>query len=166
MLEVERLPEDAPMRPAGRVLSLLGSVLVVEGYSTAPPLDEGTLLCMPDRGVVGKARALPFTAAPAPSSSADPFPPPQIEEVFGQVSRPHYVMRLPPTQPRPEGLAPGADVMFSAAACSVVDPDGIRDKGCDASNMHDEEIPAHVRPRPAERCVTGLTPLCAGDGVL
>ncbi|CAM9399019.1 unnamed protein product, partial [Chrysoparadoxa australica] len=109
----------------GEVLALMeGMTVVVRGDEGGRPLDEGSVLCCKAAGDEGELKPLGH-----------------IHETFGPVKQPHYTVR------EKEGASNGllAGVKVGEPVYCVVElstflrPENMLSKGCDASNVHDEE---------------------------
>jgi rRNA processing protein Gar1 len=124
------LPENlnvdvASLQPIGSVLSkvLSEGTVVVKGMSGVPPLDEDSLLCT--KGVADTPRVFPLG---------------RVHELFGPVTLPHYIVKCP-EQGVLASLSLGDTVYSVQGMSSYLRPEAILGgKGCDASNMHDEEV--------------------------
>jgi len=119
--EFEILPTDEFVA-AGTVFNIVrGSVIVVEGVKETEPLRSGTVLCTSGEThqVLG-----------------------EIDELFGPVSLPYYIMRNV-NQTRTDLVKEGEKVVAVMRTRSVVDTRMRillqKDRGTDASNMNDEE---------------------------
>lgn len=92
MLPLERLeidiPVDAPLLPAGSVSSVVEGCVVVAGAPGQATLGEGSALCLADRRPVGR-----------------------VEDVFGPVTHPFYLLRY-----SGEGAWPCLDATTGAAS--------------------------------------------------
>jgi H/ACA ribonucleoprotein complex non-core subunit NAF1 len=64
-----------------------------------------------------------------------------VDEVFGPVKKPYYVVRYNEAADIPEGATQGRDVAFVPELANFVQDDPeLRKKGYDASGEHDEEL--------------------------
>lgn len=139
---VDTIPADAPLRPIGKIDHIINSVIVIRAdISTQESmkgqiLDEGSLLCLGDRRVLGA-----------------------IFETFGSVNSPFYSIRLPPGHQlvvktavsdgsESEPVQPGMPVFYSPTPdfSGLLFTRDIRQsqlKGSDASNLYDEEVGAN-----------------------
>ena len=73
-VDFQRVPETEEIVACGRLLNKMGTTFVVVGEvnsGAGKALDEGTVICLENRSVVGR-----------------------IEEVFGPVVSPHYIVRF------------------------------------------------------------------------
>lgn len=115
-----RVAEDEPLQRAGAVASVVGLVAVVEAPRGAPALVSGNVLCFEDRTPVGV-----------------------VDEVFGPVEEPMYSVRFASREDMEAcGAEAGRTVFFPQSRSSFVLPERIRNRGTDASNVYDEEVPA------------------------
>ncbi|CAK92986.1 unnamed protein product (macronuclear) [Paramecium tetraurelia] len=67
----------------------------------------------------------------------------KVDDVFGKVERPHYSILLDGyvnNLVQTNQLKIGDDVFINIDSTSVLNPDAINKKGCDASNQFDEEV--------------------------
>ena len=118
--EFEILPSDKFV-VAGTVFNVVrGSVIVVEGLKESEPLCSGTVLCTSDaHNVLG-----------------------EIDELFGPVSHPYYIMRNV-NQSRTDLVKMGQKVVAVSRTRTVVDARMRllmqKERGTDASNINDEE---------------------------
>ncbi|XP_028761563.1 H/ACA ribonucleoprotein complex non-core subunit NAF1-like [Neltuma alba] len=107
------------MLPVGVVTSVMGSKLIVEGLEKHDPLDEGSILWMS-----GSRTPLGF-----------------VDEVFGPVRNPYYVVRYNSANEVPRGIYEGALISFVPEfANPVLNEKDLYKKGYDASGVNDEEV--------------------------
>ncbi|KAH9288947.1 hypothetical protein KI387_033064 [Taxus chinensis] len=106
-------------QPAGVISSVLGTSIVVEGRECHAPLNEGTILWLTEKRV-----PLGF-----------------IDEVFGPVKNPFYLVRFNTANDVPDFVEEGIHVSYVPQFASYVlnDPNLYR-KGYDASGDNDEEV--------------------------
>eukprot|EP00873_Tetraselmis_striata_P006755 jgi/Tetstr1/427019/TSEL_017224.t1 len=103
--------------PAGTVTAMLEGQIVVQAPPDTKPLDEGSVLVLPDRTPVGR-----------------------IEEIFGPVQQPFYILRYAGTSPEPPpGLKVGAELSAAVTHSTHVMPEKLYVKGYDNSGRDDEE---------------------------
>jgi H/ACA ribonucleoprotein complex non-core subunit NAF1 len=117
--------------------------VIVKGKPGIKPLDEGSVLCATAGGTAMAAEEdLEPTAAAA---VANKFVLGRVYEVFGPVAVPHYVIKLTSVQTAMlNHLSPGQRVHSVTALSQYLRPETLLSRGCDASNVHDEE------PKPDE----------------
>lgn len=127
--EVENLPPVPPvtvtlqpnhqMLPVGVVLSIVDAKVIVEGSEKHNPLHEGSILWISDK-------RLPLGI---------------VDEVFGPVKNPYYVVRYNSETEVPAGIQEGNLIAFVPEfAQHVLNDQNVYKKGYDASGEHDEEI--------------------------
>ncbi|GLD92902.1 hypothetical protein PINS_up001481 [Pythium insidiosum] len=125
--EVERVPvrepeveltADCPIARCGEVLNVSrpGLLVTVKSDANSKPLDEGSVLCFEDRTVLGC-----------------------VDEVFGPVLMPMYLVRFDNADKIPMQTALNKAVFYATEHTTYIVPEKIRDKGTDASNLFDEE---------------------------
>mmetsp|Transcript_3659 Transcript_3659/g.16163 ORF Transcript_3659/g.16163 Transcript_3659/m.16163 type:complete len:578 (-) Transcript_3659:142-1875(-) len=116
------IEESLTILPLGTVRSVVDGLAVVEGMhpGATPTLDEGSVLCESSRGFLGS-----------------------IFETFGPVSNPFYTFRVHDEDK--ERVAQGTEVFYVKEEAGVVVPEALRSRGCDASNIYDEEIPMEAQ---------------------
>lgn len=136
---VDTIPADAPLRPIGKIDHVINSVIVIRADMNTQEsmkgqiLDEGSLLCLGDRRVLGA-----------------------IFETFGSIHSPFYSIRLPPDHQlvvktttsdgsESEPVRSGMQVFYSPTPdfSGLLYTRDIRQsqmKGSDASNLYDEEV--------------------------
>ncbi|XP_010556823.1 PREDICTED: H/ACA ribonucleoprotein complex non-core subunit NAF1 isoform X2 [Tarenaya hassleriana] len=111
------------MLPVGVVLSVLGTQVIVEGVEKHNPLSEGSILWI--------------TGRKAPLG--------MVDEIFGPVKNPYYIVRFNSESEVPEGINQGTPVSFVAEfANHVLNDKNLYKKGYDASGENDEEMPEEV----------------------
>ena len=115
----------APLRRVGVAESFLVSerTLVVRGARDAAALVEDSVLCLEDRAPLGA-----------------------VAEIFGPVREPFYVVRLRDAADADAVAARdpvGRDIFAPADRVAFVRPEELSSRGCDASNVYDEELPDH-----------------------
>lgn len=115
--EVEIKPDTA-IAECGSILNLSapGLMVTVKALMNAKPLDEGSVLCLEDRSMLGC-----------------------VDEVFGPVLMPMYLVRFASADKIPPAAAMGARVFLVTEHTTFIEPEAIKDKGTDASNLYDEE---------------------------
>lgn len=117
-VNVALLPHHKTL-PVGAVLSILGSQVIIEGIEQHNPLNEGSILWI--------------TESRSPLGIVD--------EIFGQVKSPHYIVRYNSDSEVPTGIQPGTLVSFVPEfANHVLNDKTIYQKGYDASGANDEEV--------------------------
>ncbi|CAI5708669.1 unnamed protein product [Peronospora destructor] len=112
------LTEGCPVAHCGSILnvSLPGLMMTVKSNPKSKPLDEGSVLCLEDRTVLGC-----------------------VDEVFGPVLVPLYLVRFENASKMPKKATVDAAVYFAIEHTTYIIPENIKDKGTDASNLFDEE---------------------------
>ncbi|XP_065874466.1 H/ACA ribonucleoprotein complex non-core subunit NAF1-like [Euphorbia lathyris] len=127
--EVEVLPPVPPvdatlqphhqMMPVGIVLSTLGAQVIVEGTEKHNPLNEGSVLWITEkRSPLGL-----------------------VDEIFGPVQNPYYVVRYNSETEVPAEIHQGTLISFVAEfATHVLSEKNPYKKGYDASGQNDEEL--------------------------
>ena len=127
----------------GKILNIVDRNLVVQHLEDTQPLDHGSILCAIRKGSREKA-----------SSEADGatlnkrIPLGVIDEIFGPVNQPMYVVRAPTgATPSLDSVLENIDEMKMQLDVYVVkqyaqeiDPRKLDTKGSDASNRYDEEV--------------------------
>ncbi|EPS60855.1 hypothetical protein M569_13946, partial [Genlisea aurea] len=106
--------------PVGRILSIVGSKVVVEGAEKHNPLNEGSILWIDEtRSALGV-----------------------VDEIFGPVKNPYYVVRYNSEDEVPRGIEQGATVVsfVEEFASHVLNDKNLYRKGYDASGDNDEEL--------------------------
>ncbi|KAI9176676.1 hypothetical protein LWI28_005855 [Acer negundo] len=107
------------MLPVGAVLSVLGAQVIVEGVEKHNPLNEGSFLWITEsRSLLGL-----------------------IDEVFGPVKNPYYMVRYNLDSEVPAGIHVGTSISFvQEFANHVLNDKNLYKKGYDASGDNDEEV--------------------------
>ncbi|KAJ8906939.1 hypothetical protein NDN08_003422 [Rhodosorus marinus] len=116
------IEESLTILPLGNVRCIVDGLAVVEGIhpGATPTLDEGSVLCESSRGFLGS-----------------------VFETFGPVSNPFYTFRVHDEDK--ERVAQGTEVFYVKEEAGVVVTEALRSRGCDASNIYDEEIPMEAQ---------------------
>jgi rRNA processing protein Gar1 len=159
------LNEGEELSLVGEVMSVVMSenTIVIQSIRTQTPLDEGSVLCLGDRKIIGKVSELfgplssPFyivkhssaaaqkkaTYTALATATATP------EEETGAESTAEEEMKVNVQQADIEDIQPGVSVFVAVQHSSYVTPHSlsiIRNiKGSDASNMWDEEVSSVVQ---------------------
>ncbi|XP_059660982.1 H/ACA ribonucleoprotein complex non-core subunit NAF1-like [Cornus florida] len=127
--ELEVLPPVPPVTltlqpyhqilPVGAVLSIMGSQVIVEGVEKHDPLNEGSILWITEsRSPLGL-----------------------VDEIFGPVKNPYYMVRYNSDNEIPAGIQQGTSISFVREfANPVLNDSNLHKKGYDASGEHDEEV--------------------------
>ncbi|XVF59766.1 hypothetical protein PTKIN_Ptkin07bG0302400 [Pterospermum kingtungense] len=127
--ELEVLPPVPPvdvtlepyhqMVPVGVVLSMIGTKVIVEGREQHNPLNEGSILWITiDRSPLGL-----------------------VDEIFGPVRNPYYVVRYNSESEVPAGIDEGTLISFVPEfANHILNDKNLYKKGYDASGENDEEL--------------------------
>ncbi|XP_022742323.1 H/ACA ribonucleoprotein complex non-core subunit NAF1-like [Durio zibethinus] len=107
------------MLPVGVVLSTIGTKVVVEGRDQHSPLNEGSILWI----TIGRS------------------PLGLVDEIFGPVKNPYYVVRYNSESEIPAGINEGTSISFVPEfANHVLNDKNLHKKGYDASGENDEEL--------------------------
>ncbi|KAK4788803.1 hypothetical protein SAY86_020122 [Trapa natans] len=107
------------MCPVGVVLSVMGAQVIVEGIEKHTPLNEGSILWITEmRTPLGI-----------------------IDEIFGPVKNPYYVVRYNSEDEVPCGICQGTTVsLVHEFASYIINEKNLYKKGYDASGENDEEL--------------------------
>ncbi|KAK6918998.1 H/ACA ribonucleoprotein complex, subunit Gar1/Naf1 [Dillenia turbinata] len=109
--------------PVGAVLSVIGTKVIVEGFEKHSPLSEGSILWI----------------------SESRIPLGIVDEIFGPVKNPYYVVRYNSEGDVPTGTCEGTLVSFvQEFANHVLNDSNLYKKGYDASGENDEELTDEV----------------------
>ncbi|XP_057955118.1 uncharacterized protein LOC131149069 [Malania oleifera] len=105
--------------PVGVVLSIIGAQVIVEGVEKHNPLNEGSILWITEtRSPLGL-----------------------VDEIFGPVKHPYYVVRYNSENKVPCGIHEGTSISFvSEFVNHVLHDSNLYKKGYDASGENDEEV--------------------------
>ncbi|RZC46435.1 hypothetical protein C5167_039386 [Papaver somniferum] len=105
--------------PVGVVLTMMDAKVIVEGVEKHNPLNEGSILWITEcRSVLGL-----------------------VDEIFGPVKNPYYVVRYNSKEEVPAGISEGTLISFVVEfADHVLNDKNIYKKGYDASGENDEEL--------------------------
>ncbi|XP_026392328.1 uncharacterized protein LOC113287722 isoform X2 [Papaver somniferum] len=105
--------------PVGVVLTMMDAKVIVEGVEKHNPLNEGSILWITEsRSVLGL-----------------------VDEIFGPVKNPYYVIRYNSKEEVPAGISEGTLISFAVEfADHVLNDKNIYKKGYDASGENDEEL--------------------------
>ncbi|XP_045802917.1 H/ACA ribonucleoprotein complex non-core subunit NAF1-like [Trifolium pratense] len=107
------------MLPVGVVTSIVGAKVIVEGVEKHAPLNEGSILWITERQT----------------------PLGLIDEIFGQVTSPYYVVRYNSKNYVPEGICKGTLVSFVAEFVNhVLDDKDLYEKGYDEGLSDETEF--------------------------
>nr|GMD31930.1 H/ACA ribonucleoprotein complex non-core subunit NAF1-like [Ipomoea batatas] len=105
--------------PVGNISSIIGAQVIVEGVEKHNPLNEGSILWI--------------TESRSPLGIVD--------EIFGPVKNPYYIVRYNSENDVPVGIQQGTSVSFvQEFANHVLNDKNIYKKGYDASGDNDEEL--------------------------
>ncbi|KAF5200344.1 H/ACA ribonucleoprotein complex non-core subunit NAF1 [Thalictrum thalictroides] len=138
--EIEFLPPVPPVDvtlephhqtlPVGVVLSIMDAKVVVQGVEKHNPLNEGSILWITEtRSPLGL-----------------------VDEIFGPVKNPFYIVRYNSDQEVPAGICHGTPVSFvSDFAEHVINDKNLYKKGYDVSGENDEEISEEIEFSDDER---------------
>ncbi|KAL5729121.1 hypothetical protein ACHQM5_002114 [Ranunculus cassubicifolius] len=109
--------------PVGVVLSIMDAKVVIEGAEKHNPLNEGSILWITE------------TRSPLGI----------VDEIFGPVKNPFYIVRFNSEDEVPSGLSQGTCVSFVADFVDhVLNDKNLYKKGYDASGENDEEIDEEI----------------------
>ncbi|KAI3915792.1 hypothetical protein MKX01_013248 [Papaver californicum] len=105
--------------PVGAVLTIMDAKVIVQGVEKHNPLNEGSILWITEnRSVLGL-----------------------VDEIFGPVKNPYYVVRYNSKEEVPAGISEGTLISFVVEfADHVLNDKNIYKKGYDASGENDEEL--------------------------
>ncbi|KAJ8543456.1 hypothetical protein K7X08_005979 [Anisodus acutangulus] len=107
------------MQPVGIVTSIIGAQVVVEGVEKHNPLNDGSILWI--------------TESTSPLGIVD--------EIFGPVKNPYYIVRYNSDQEVPPGIQPGTLISFVPEFSNhILNDNSLYKKGYDASGENDEEV--------------------------
>ncbi|EHA51074.1 hypothetical protein MGG_10116 [Pyricularia oryzae 70-15] len=116
------ITEDMEILPLGSILRIVGNTVLIQSGDDGEErvLDIETAVCRADRSIIAA-----------------------IADVIGSVLRPMYILRFATSEDvEKEGLTTDMPVFYSPQHAQVVLTRALRQqKGYDASNLHDEEIP-------------------------
>lgn len=115
---VKELAPDCPIALCGSIMnvSVAGLMITIKSNPGNQPLDEGSVLCLEDRTVIGA-----------------------VDEVFGPVQMPLYLVRFQTADKIPAQAKNGVSIYYATEHTTYIVPEQIKDKGTDASNLYDEE---------------------------
>lgn len=99
----------------GSIEARIDEQVVVKGLENGRAVVDGTVLCLANREPLGR-----------------------VWEIFGPVRHPHYIVRTTLEAPIGEFIFAPQPMFVDANYVSTA-------RGCDASNVHDEEIPEHLQ---------------------
>lgn len=116
-VEQEALSPETPVEPLGVLHNSVGSLLVLRAVEGRPPLGLDTVVCSLQRQIIGV-----------------------VEEVMGPTAHPFYSVRK--IKGCSVSLAP-AELLYYVVARSCLAV-ASRSRGCDASDLWDEELPEHL----------------------
>ncbi|KAJ8568937.1 hypothetical protein K7X08_032674 [Anisodus acutangulus] len=107
------------MQPVGIVTSIIGAQVVVEAVEKHNPLNDGSILWI--------------TESRSPLGIVD--------EIFGPVKNPYYIVRYNSDQEVPPGIQPGTLISFVPEFSNhILNDKSLYKKGYDASGENDEEV--------------------------
>ncbi|KAL7102329.1 hypothetical protein ACP275_08G113400 [Erythranthe tilingii] len=107
------------VQPVGIILSVIGAQVIVEGVEKHNPLNEGSILWI--------------TESRSPLGIVD--------EIFGPVKNPYYIVRYNEESEVPNGIQQGTCISFVPEfAKHVLNEKSLYQKGYDASGENDEEL--------------------------
>jgi H/ACA ribonucleoprotein complex non-core subunit NAF1 len=134
--------DEHKLVPVGRILSIMSKALIIESLPGALGARSGAVnpyAAKPDS--VSDARALDADTVLVLVESRLAFG--RVFETFGPVVSPFYVVRFNSereVEELGEAAAVGKQVAFIAGLSHLVRAGDIRNRGYDASNLHDEEL--------------------------
>lgn len=99
----------------GSIEARIDEQVVVKGLENGRAVVDGTVLCLANREPLGR-----------------------VWEIFGPVRHPHYIVRTTLEAPIGEFIFAPQPMFVDANYVSTA-------RGCDASNVHDEEVPEHLQ---------------------
>ncbi|XP_058218406.1 uncharacterized protein LOC131329333 [Rhododendron vialii] len=106
-------------QPLGVILSIIGTQVIVEGIEKHNPLSDGSILWI--------------------TESRSPLG--MVDEIFGPVKNPYYMIRYNSESDIPSGIQQGTPISFVPEfANHVLNDCNIYKKGYDASGENDEEV--------------------------
>ncbi|KAK6919518.1 H/ACA ribonucleoprotein complex, subunit Gar1/Naf1 [Dillenia turbinata] len=109
--------------PVGAILSVIGTKVIVEGFEKHSPLSEGSIIWITESRI----------------------PLGIVDEIFGPVKNPYYVVRYNSEGDVPTGTREGTSVSFvQEFANHVLNDKSLYKKGYDASGENDEELTDEV----------------------
>eukprot|EP00466_Bigelowiella_natans_P001361 jgi/Bigna1/139234/aug1.49_g13942 len=113
------VPKSGKLLEAGSVSANVGTRVVVQGALQQNPqaIDQGTILLLEDRTPIGI-----------------------IDEVFGPVKEPFYVLRYNTEEDVNSKLHVGKKVFYLGEMVKFVLAAAVKDKGTDASTINDQEV--------------------------
>lgn len=113
------LKSDSPLSTCGTILNICTDALsiTIQGEAQSKPLNEGSIVCLQDRTILGC-----------------------IDEIFGPVVRPMYLVRFASLDQIPQHITVGMPIYFSTEQAKFILPSTLHVKGSDASNRYDEEV--------------------------
>ncbi|OQS04832.1 H/ACA ribonucleoprotein complex non-core subunit NAF1 [Thraustotheca clavata] len=119
-VDVELTPE-CPIAQMGHVLTMNRATasITIQGQSKQAILDEGSVLCLANRVVLGC-----------------------VDEIFGPVKLPLYLIRFEREEDIPESCIAQAPVFYATQHATYVETANLNSRGTDASNLYDEEVGA------------------------
>ncbi len=106
--------------PSGMLQSVVGGLVVVKALAGSVALNIGTVMCFENRDVVGI-----------------------VEEVLGPTSNPFYSVRKVKGFAANDRLMRDTTLFFVVTTATYAIPSQLWTKGCDASDVFDEEVPEH-----------------------
>ncbi|XP_020596942.1 H/ACA ribonucleoprotein complex non-core subunit NAF1-like [Phalaenopsis equestris] len=109
--------------PVGVISSIMGNRVIIEGSVLHNPLNEGSILWVMDT-------RLPLGL---------------VDEIFGPVKNPYYIVRYNTEEEVPAGIRVGVAIAFVAEfASQILNDKELYRKGYDASGENDEEVDNEV----------------------
>eukprot|EP00943_MAST-04B_sp_MAST-4B-sp1_P003989 g3989.t1 len=130
--QINELNASMAILKIGKILNVVDKNIVVQHLEDTEPLDNGSILCVLQNKGNEEAR-VPIGV---------------IDEVFGPVSKPMYVVRSPKEQPaeltelldKIDEIKSALNVYVVQQFAQKIDPTKLDTKGSDASNRYDEEV--------------------------
>lgn len=144
---VQKIDKAVELAKFGKVESVIENVVVIRADTGGDwrVLDEGTVVCLEDRAVIGQVRPCSLGGAVFGPAELIILCPEQIFETFGSVQQPFYSIRFPAAAPPdPSVFTIGRPTFYAPNLASFVFTRDLRAmKGSDASNIWDEEVAAY-----------------------
>ncbi|CAA6668801.1 unnamed protein product [Spirodela intermedia] len=130
------LPVNATLEPhhqthsVGAISSIVDNRVIVEGVAEHNPLNEGSILWVTE------------TRSPLGT----------VDEIFGPVKNPYYIVRYNSEEEIPAGICEGTAISFASEfAGHILNDPSLYKKGYDASGENDEEVDEEVEFSDDER---------------
>ena len=120
------LTDESPVRDIGTILHVnrVANTITIQSDVNKPVLDEEGVLCLKDKRILGC-----------------------IDETFGPVTSPLYLIRFETSQDIPIDIQPCERVYVATQHASIVNPDNLRDKGTDRGEDDDDSSDDEVEKK-------------------